>query len=389
MSQRDVFVTGIGLVTSLGEGARATHAALMAGAAPVFDRATMAPHVIHPLVALDLDKQIPKKGDQRQMEPWQRLGVYAAGLALLDAGIAGNAELLARTHMIVAAGGGERDVAVDEAVMNGIRGANDPGAFLNERLASDLRPTLFLAQLSNLLAGNISIVHGVTGSSRTFMGEEMAGLDALRTLHARIRAGQADLGLVGAAYSAPRPDMHLYFATGGVLLAGEPSPVWSRGAPGGMVIGSAGAFLVIESREHAEARGAKAIARVAAVEAERTRRGPGEVEAIFGEMIARLPARPDAVFSGATGIGGVTGEERAALSASGLKAIRATGTRLGHAVEAALPMNVALAALAVEAGAAPGPFEPSEDAAPDAVARVLVTATGQARGEGVVLLERA
>ena len=45
---------------------------------------------------------------------------------------------------------------------------------------NDLRPTLFLAQLSNLLAGNISIVHGVTGSSRTFMGEEAAGVDAVR-----------------------------------------------------------------------------------------------------------------------------------------------------------------------------------------------------------------
>ncbi len=49
---------------------------------------------------------------------------------------------------------------------------------LNERLMNDLRPTLFLAQLSNLLAGNIAIVHGVTGSSRTFMGEEAAGVDA-------------------------------------------------------------------------------------------------------------------------------------------------------------------------------------------------------------------
>ena len=37
----------------------------------------------------------------------------------------------------------------------------------------DLRPTLFLAQLSNLLAGNIAIVHGVCGTSRTFMGEEV------------------------------------------------------------------------------------------------------------------------------------------------------------------------------------------------------------------------
>jgi hypothetical protein len=74
----------------------------------------------------------------------------------------------------VAAGGGERDYAVDREILTGLR---EPPirAFLNERLHGDLRPTLFLAQLSNLLAGNISIVHGVTGASRTFMGEEKLG----------------------------------------------------------------------------------------------------------------------------------------------------------------------------------------------------------------------
>ena len=61
--------------------------------------------------------------------------------------------------MIVAAGGGERDLAVDLAIIN----APTPRAirarvFLNEKLTNELRPTLFLAQLSNLLAGNISIV---------------------------------------------------------------------------------------------------------------------------------------------------------------------------------------------------------------------------------------
>lgn len=389
MSARDVVITGLGLATSIAEGAEATHAALLADAAPAIDTETMAPYAIHPLVSLDLDKQIPKKGDQRQMEPWQRLGVYAAGLALAHAGVAGTPDLLARTHMIVAAGGGERDVAVDEAVMNGLRTANNAGAFLNERLSSDLRPTLFLAQLSNLLAGNISIVHGVTGSSRTFMGEEMAGLDALRTLAARIRAGQADLGLVGAAYSAPRPDMHLYFSSGGVLHAGPPGAVWSRGVPGGMVLGSVGAFLVIEAREHAEARGARPLARIAAIEAERTRRAPGDVRDIYLEMMARLPARPDAVLSGATGIGDATLEERAALAAAGLSAVRATGTKLGHGVEAALPMNVALAALSV---ANPGfypPFDTTESAGPQRTERVLVTCSGQWRGEGVVLVDRA
>ena len=109
--------------------------------------------------------------------------------------------------MIVAAGGGERDIAVDGEILTGMPKAANPDAFLNERLMSDLRPTLFLAQLSNLLAGNISIVHGVTGSSRTFMGEEAAGVDAVRIALARIAAGQSEIVLVGGAYNAERPDI--------------------------------------------------------------------------------------------------------------------------------------------------------------------------------------
>ena len=80
--------------------------------------------------------------------------------------------MLSHMDMIVAADGGERDLAVDSTILSGMPRAANPAAFLNERLFSDLRPTLFLAQLSNLLAGNISIVHSVTSSSRTFMGEE-------------------------------------------------------------------------------------------------------------------------------------------------------------------------------------------------------------------------
>ena len=135
--------------------------------------------------------------------------------------IAGNAELLDHTDMIVAAGGGERDIAVDTAIMAGVRKTNQPGAFLNERLMSDLRPTLFLAQLPNLLAGNISLVHGVVGSSRTFMGEEAAGVDAVRVAQARIAAGQSELTLVGGAYHGTRWDVLLAFELGGVGAQGQ------------------------------------------------------------------------------------------------------------------------------------------------------------------------
>ena len=133
------------------------------------------------------------------MEHWQRIGTYAAGLALDCAGVKGKPEILSHMDMIVAAGGGERDLAVDSTILTGMPHAENPAAFLNERLMSDLRPTLFLAQLSNLLAGNISIVHGVTGSSRTFMGEESAGVDAVRIAHSRIDAGQSDIALVGGS----------------------------------------------------------------------------------------------------------------------------------------------------------------------------------------------
>ena len=79
---------------------------------------------------------------------------------------------------------------------------------------SDLRPTLFLAQLSNLLAGNIAIVHGVTGSSRTFMGEEAAGVDAARIALARIAAGQSDIALIGGSQNGERKDLLVLYEFG-------------------------------------------------------------------------------------------------------------------------------------------------------------------------------
>src|SRR4029077_6308604 len=188
---------------------------------------------------VNLDVQIPKKGDQRQMEAWQRIGTYAAGLALADAGVKGHAELLAQMDMVVAAGGGERDIAVDGNILTNKSKAANPEAFLNERRMRDLRPTFFLAQLSNLLAGNISIVHGVTGSSRTFMGEESAGVDAVRIALARIAAGQSDITLVGGAQNAERKEMLMLYEFGGFVLKDKYAPVWQRGSDkGGFALAS-------------------------------------------------------------------------------------------------------------------------------------------------------
>jgi 3-oxoacyl-[acyl-carrier-protein] synthase II len=373
MPPRDVIITGIGIVTSLGEGVEA-HAAALDGCRANVDRERFAPYAVHPAVPLELDRHIPKKSDQRQMEQWQRLGTYAAGAALEDAGIKGDGDLLSRTHLIVACGGGERDYAADGAILTDMRAAAKPDVMLNERLMSDIRPTLFLAQLSNLLAGNISIVHGVIGGSRTFMGEEQSGVDALRIAEARIRSGQNDMFLVGGAMNAEREDVILIFEMGGAVWRDPSVPVTERGG-GGFVPGSAGVFLVLEAREHAEARGARAYARLSPVKADRTRRRSGDVSAALGAMIADLgPA--ETVISGNAGFGDASREEVEALAAAlpGARVV-ASGDMMGHSMEAQFPLGVALAAAGIGSRKLSG--------------GVIVTSVGHWRGEGMARVESA
>src|SRR5881275_491891 len=276
---KEVWITGIGIVSSLGEGLDAHWDALNAKRVNVDDK-RFAPYIVHPLAPVSFDAQIPKKGDQRQMEAWQRIGTYAAGLALDSAGVKGNQEILGRMDMIVAAGGGERDLQVDMSILNGYLKDNSGPVFLNERLMNDLRPTLFLAQLSNLLAGNIAIVHGVSGTSRTFMGEEVAGADAARIALARIAAGQSDIALIGGSHNGERKDLLVLYEFGDFNLKGKFAPVWARRQHAGFALGSAGAFLVVESKAHAIARGARPYARLTNVVADLARRnGSGDVKA--------------------------------------------------------------------------------------------------------------
>ena len=184
-------------VSSLGEGQDDHWQAMTAESPePIVDKKTFSPYTIHPICELDFSKQIPKRGDLRQMEDWQRIGTYAAGMALDDAGIKGNEQLLGETHIVAAAANGERDPIADAAVLETIAGDPQWRERLNEQLLKHLRPTLYLAQQTQLLAGNISIVHKVTGGSRTYKGEEMAGVQIVENAVQRIEAGQGELFLV-------------------------------------------------------------------------------------------------------------------------------------------------------------------------------------------------
>ncbi|MDW8314066.1 MAG: beta-ketoacyl synthase N-terminal-like domain-containing protein [Rhodovarius sp.] len=318
---RRVAITGVGLVSCQGVG-RAAHAAL---GPPRLDETSFAPFPIHPLPPLpEWEASIPRR-EWRQMENWQRLGAYAAGLAIADA----DARALApEMDLMVAAGGGERDIALDTAILSALPALPEEAreAHIARALAEGLRPTLFLAQLSNLMAGSISILHGVGGSSRTLMGEEAAGAEALRIAHARIAAGTSRAVLVGAALIAGRWDEIITYAP--VLHRGPFAPVAERQ---GMIRGSMAAFLLLEPLEEALARGAAPLALLCAVA---TAAGAPE------ERAARLAALP----------GGDGALSAAPFAGPGVAGALCIADSLGHGMEAAFPMAVAIGALRVAAG---------------------------------------
>ena len=210
---------------------------------------------------------------------------------------------------------------------------------------SDLRPTLFLAQLSNLLAGNIAIVHGVCGTSRTFMGEEAAGVDAARIALARIAAGQSDIALIGGSHNGERKDLLVLYEFGDYNLKDKFAPVWARQraarlrarlgrrVPGDRIQGACGG-----ARRKAlcapDQRGRRP----------RRRKQPGDVTATLEELWSKLgtarrtaarssPARPAPSPS--------TSEERAFLEqACGLLPCAPPARRFGHTMETQFPLGL-------------------------------------------------
>ena len=91
---RETWITGVGILSSLGEGPDAHWQALNAGKINV-ERATFAPYIVHPLAPVNFDAQIPKKGDQRMNEvrrEGRALDIALAGVECLPMGFGPFAE---------------------------------------------------------------------------------------------------------------------------------------------------------------------------------------------------------------------------------------------------------------------------------------------------------
>jgi len=179
---------------------------------------------------------------------------------------------------------------------------------------------------------------------------------------------------------------------GGLLKHDGWASLWERegSAGGGMISGSGGVFLVLESADHAQKRGARAYAEIASIESAQIRRDAADLAKTVHELVlaANGGVEPGYVVSGASGAHEATAAEKAALEGVSA-AYRGVASLTGHLREAQFPLALALAAISVWKGEAFAPSGPSEKAIDGAVSEAIVTTIGATRAEGAAKLVRA
>jgi len=253
-----VVVTGLGMVSPLGLGVEPSWSALLQGKSGIRALpADLAPDVPAQVAGLipdfNADPFVPPK-DQKKMDRFIQFALAAAEEALQQAGWQPVSDKeKARTATIIASGiGGFSSLAeaVETTAARGVR-----------RLSPFTVPSF----LCNLAAGWVSIRHGLQGPLGTPVTACAASVQAIGDAARLIRAGEADIAICGGAEAAIHRVSLGGFAAARALSSGfnETPERASRpfdAARDGFVMGEGAGLIVIESLDHALARGATPIA---------------------------------------------------------------------------------------------------------------------------------
>ncbi|HEY3400098.1 MAG TPA: beta-ketoacyl synthase N-terminal-like domain-containing protein [Geothrix sp.] len=239
----DLVITGLGLVLPCGDGIEAARASLPSGAACFADLPeTLGRGRGAACTAFNPAGIIPSMQLRRLDRP-SRFAWAATHQAFLDAGLDPKATR------------GEDDrIAVAVGTMTG--GSEASEAFMRpylQRGPEGASPLLFPNTVANATSGHLALAFGLKGPSVTFVDREAATFTALEQAARWLRAGLADVALVlGTDGLFP---LLLDVCRGARLLDrhGEPSP----GSGRGFLPGEGAQAFVLETRAHAEARGAR------------------------------------------------------------------------------------------------------------------------------------
>jgi len=265
-SNRRIVVTGMGLVSPLGCGVELAWQRLLAGRSglrllPETMTADIAARVggvvpdVHEdaVGGFDIDRFVPAK-DQRKMDRFIAFALAAAQEALGQAQWAPAGEAARqRTATVIASG-----IGGFPAIAGAVRTTETRGP---KRLSPFTIPSF----LVNLAAGHVSIRHGLKGPIGAPVTACAASIQAIGDAARLIRCGEADVAVCGGAEAAiDRVSLGAFAAARALSTGFNDTPARASRpfdrARDGFVMGEGAGILVIESLEHAMARGAAPLA---------------------------------------------------------------------------------------------------------------------------------
>jgi 3-oxoacyl-[acyl-carrier-protein] synthase II len=263
MTRRRVAVTGLGLVSPVGNTVAEGWANLVAGRSGIaditrFDASAFACRFAGEVKGFQIEDHIPAK-EARHMDTFIHYGLAAAIQAVKDAGLPTgdslNEEVAERIGCIVGSG------------IGGLPMIEQTDGEYRERGPRRISPFFVPASIINMISGHISIHYGFKGPNLAIVTACTTGLHCIGEAGRLIEYGDADVMIAGGAEATVSPLGVGGFAAARALSTRNDSPAtasrpWDKDRDG-FVLGEGAGVLVLEEMEHAKKRGATIYAELA------------------------------------------------------------------------------------------------------------------------------
>ncbi|MBX9606388.1 MAG: beta-ketoacyl-ACP synthase II [Gammaproteobacteria bacterium] len=252
MAQR-VVVTGLGLVAPNGNTVAASWQNTVNGVSGIgpiesFDASGFASRIAGEIKNFDITKFIPAK-EARKMDPFIHYGLAAAIEAIEDSGIVVTEANAKRIGTIIGSGIGGLP-----GIEKGYQSFLDGGP-------RRISPFFVPSNIINMVAGNLSIKYGLKGPNYAIVSACSTGAHSIGLAARTIERGEQDVIIAGGAEFATCPTGIGGFASAKALSTRNDDPTrasrpWDAERDGFVLSDGAG-VVVLESLDHARARGAR------------------------------------------------------------------------------------------------------------------------------------
>jgi 3-oxoacyl-[acyl-carrier-protein] synthase II len=261
--RRRVVVTGLGLVSPVGNTVAEGWASLIAGRSGIgnitkFDAAAFACRFAGEVKGFDVEQYMPAK-EARHMDTFIHYGMAAAIQAVQDAGLP-HGEALDETSA-------ERIGVMVGSGIGGLPMIEQTDGEYRERGPRRISPFFVPASIINMISGHVSIRFGFTGPNLAIVTACTTGLHCIGEAGRLIEYGDADVMVAGGAEATVSPLGVGGFAAARALSVRNDNPQaasrpWDKDRDG-FVLGEGAGVLVLEEYEHAKKRDAKIYAELA------------------------------------------------------------------------------------------------------------------------------